>query len=890
LRRIDTVYNKLKEIYNGQGISAAEIAKALGIERTNASSDLNKLSEIGKITKIKGKPVIFAPKEDITEDNILDKFVNKNPSLFTAIEQAKAAILYPPKGLNMLILGETGVGKSMFAELIHRYSMETKRIAEEYPFIIFNCADYANNPQLLIGQLFGSKKGTYTGADADRIGLIEKADGGILFLDEVHRLPPEGQEIFFTFMDKGTFRRLGETEILRSAKVLIISATSEEPESVLLKTFMRRIPMIIRIPNLNERSIEERFNLISDFIREESVRLGKIIKVSVNSMRSLLSYSCPNNIGQLKTDIQLVCAKAYADFVANKKNEIIIGSMDIPEYIRSGLYRDTENRQIWNKLIGINSRYCIFDNSKEDVLFEEYNKSESIYDKIDLKFRELKTKGVSEEELEEEMGKNIEEYFSNYIHNANAGIHMSNLENIIDSQVLKLVEELIDYSEEQLNRKLNSKVYYGMAVHISNSIERIRKNRKITNHQLNAIRNQYKVEFSVALDLLKIIDKTLDILMPIEEAGFLTLFLVYEDRLTEIKSKDVKIIVIAHGTSTASSMVETTNKLLGAKYAIGINAPIEEKAENILNQLKRYFRDSEIDSDILFLVDMGSIANFGSEIQKEFGIRTKTILLVSTLHVLEATRKAMMGYTLEEVYRDTLEVNTLISEHEEDLFENKEIREKFAIVTMCTTGEGSAITIKNMLYKELIFDSKIIEIIPINLIGESTIYKRLIEIEKNYKVICIVSSFRLDIQIPQFGLEQILTIDGIKTIQRLIDLQTTYVKMGETMDNNLRNISGKEALEDVKIFNKLIEEGLCTNLDINFLIGISFHLVCMVDRLKEGRINNKFEDKDNYIKVNSKLYRVVKRATEFLNEKYSIEISEDEICYIMRYFNYKNYN
>ncbi|MFM2490152.1 sigma 54-interacting transcriptional regulator [Enterococcus avium] len=73
-----------------------------------------------------------------------------------------------------------------------------------------NCAQYFNNPELLTSQLFGHMKGAFTGAENDHIGIIEAADGGIVFLDEIHRLPPEGQEKLFTHMDKSVFRRVGK--------------------------------------------------------------------------------------------------------------------------------------------------------------------------------------------------------------------------------------------------------------------------------------------------------------------------------------------------------------------------------------------------------------------------------------------------------------------------------------------------------------------------------------------------------------------------------------------------------------------------------------------------------------------------------------------------------
>lgn len=889
MKRIDEVYNKLRELYSGEGISATEIAISLGLDRANVSADLNKLNDMGKVIKFKGKPVLFVPNESNIEKNILEEFVKKNTSLLSVVEQAKAAILYPPKGMNMLILGETGVGKSMFVELIHRYAIEMKVMQDEAPFITFNCADYANNSQLLLGQLFGSAKGAYTGADSNKPGLIEKANGGILFLDEVHRLPPEGQEIFFTFMDKGTFRRLGETDMERSSKVLIICATTENPESTLLKTFTRRIPMIIKIPSLNERTLDERFNLVSNFMREESSRLKKTIKVSVNTMRSLLSYGCPNNVGQLKVDIQLICAKAYADFIAHKKEEIVISSLDIPSHIREGLYTGTEHRQIWNKLIGINNRYCIFDTSEENMIFEKYENNESIYEMIDIRFHELKTKGGSDEDLDKELQKDIEDYFDKYIHDVSNKVDMSKLENIIDPKIIRVVEELISLGEERLNRKLNKKVYYGMAVHIANSIERVRKNKKIIKPQLNTIRTQYKEEFNLALEFLKIIERTLDVSMPIDEAGFLALFLTYDYRTIEENRKGVKVIVIAHGYSTASSMVETVSKLLGGNYAIGINAPIEEKPQVILSNIKKYIRESKIKSDILLLVDMGSFTTFGEELKKEFGIRIKTIPLVSTLHVLEATRKAMMGCTLEEVYKSTLAVNILIKSHEEYILEDQDISEKLAIITICTTGEGSAITIKNILHRELKFDSNILEIIPLNLVGNESVYKRIKDIQKKYTVICIVSSFELDVKINQFGLEDIFDSEVIKLMQRHIDIETTYIKMGDTLDMQLKNISGNELLVDIKKFNKMVEEELDIKLDTNFLIGISMHIASVVDRLKEGREIDKFENKQNYIRENIKLYNVIKNSTKLLNNKYLIEITEDEICYIMKFFDYRNY-
>lgn len=888
MKRIDVIFTKLKELceLTKNGVAAATIAEALQLSRANVSSDLNRLASDGKAVKSKGKPTLFMP---VPEENIrvqvlsIDKFSESNPSLFSAVEQAKAAILYPPNGMNIMLLGETGVGKSIFASLIHKYAVEMKIEGLAGPFVTFNCADYANNPQLLLGQLFGVKKGAYTGADMDKTGLLEQADGGILFLDEVHRLPAEGQEMFFTFMDKGVYRRLGETECERRAKVLIIIATTENPDTMLLKTFTRRIPMVITIPALKERGLEERFGLIQRFMVEESGRLGKSIKVSINSIKAFLYYDCANNVGQLKSDIQLACAKAYADFLSNRKDDIKINSLDLPSYIKEGLYREIEHRQLWNKLIDLNKRYCIFDKNEAGLLFEEAGNNDSIYEMLDLRTAELKSQGIKGIKLEEEIEREIEDYFSKYMNKFNHKVDVTNIKNLVEQDVMKVIEEVILFCEAELGVKLDKKIYYGLAVHISNSIDRVRRNKKIVNPKLNSIRREHNQEFRVAVHALKIIEKKLDIGMPIDEAGFITMFLSYSYESVKNKQNNVGIIIVAHGVSTATSLADTVNSLLGTKNAIGINAPIEEEPKHILEKIKEYIKCHEVKTDILFLVDMGSLTTFGKEIENTFHIKTRTIPLVSTLHVLEATRKSMIGYSLDEIYRETLEVNNLydnnILDYKPDIEEKK-----LAIVTICTTGEGGAKAVKGLLERKLTFDKNLIEIVPMNYVGKESIYVRIKRLKQKYEIICFAGPFALEVSYPQFMLSDVIDGDAVQEIQKLINIEKTYVKMEETLDRQLKNIDGKMVLKDIKRFNRTVTEGLQVNISTDILIGITFHIACMLDRLKENKSIESFADREKYIEKHVHIYKIVKNACAFLNTKYSIMISDDEICCLMKFF------
>jgi transcriptional regulatory protein LevR/transcriptional regulator with AAA-type ATPase domain len=892
MKRIELVFEKLKELSKNSenGVTASDIAEELKLTRANVSNDLNRLYEDAMISKIKGKPTLYKALDDGNEQStsIIKRFSDSNPSLYGAIEQAKAAILYPPNGMNILLLGETGVGKSTFAGLIYKYSVEMKIKGDDSPFITFNCSDYANNPQLLLGQLFGVKKGAYTGADFDKTGLLEKADGGILFLDEVHRLPAEGQEMFFTFIDRGMYRRLGETDSERSAKVLIIAATTEDPDTNLLKTFTRRIPMVITIPPLRERGMEERFNLIKQFMIEESVRLGKNIKVSMNSIKAFLSYDCENNVGQLKSDIQLACAKAYADFLSNKKDDISISNLDLPMYIREGLFKETEHRQLWSKLIDINKRYCVFDKNEKNIIFEENDNEKNIYEMLEIKTRELKARGIKGARFEEEMESDIEDYFKKYMNKFSERIDTASLRNIIEPDIIKVVERVVNFCEEELQIKLDKQIYYGLAVHINSSIDRIRRSKKIENPRLNIIRKEHTREFNIAVDVLKIIEQTIDISMPLDEAGFIAMFLAYNDKEILADRSNVKIIIIAHGATTATSMAEAVNGLLGTKYAVGINAPIDEKPQAILQKTKDYIRQNNITSDILFLVDMGSLTTFSKEIEREFHIKTRTIPLACTLHCIEATRKAMIGYSLDEVYRDTLEVNNLYSggmlDYIPETFEEK----KLAIVTVCTTGEGTAKAMVNLLKARLTYESNMLEILPLNYIGKENVYDRLAKLSSKYEIIGIVSPFELQVDYPQFKLDEIIEGKSNKEIQDIIDRERIYMKMQESLEHQLRNVDSKTVLKDIKKFCRDVAEALGIKLTSNALIGITLHMACMIDRLSGNGTVEEYVGKEAYIRENEYMYKVIKSECAHLNTKYTILISDDEICYLMNLFNMKS--
>ena len=344
------------------GVTAQDVADALSIWRNDAAVELNRLVADGRLRREGKKNVRFFPASGQAEsaaaepENVpaqaqpdssgtdpaqyqaFSGLVGADGSLKYQLRVAMAAVAYPPNGLNMLITGPTGSGKSHFARTIWEYAKETGALGRrpgELPFVVFNCAEYADNPQLL-SHLFGYKKGAFTGALEDKPGLIEQANGGILFLDEIHCLSSTGQEMFFSLLDTGVFRRVGDNTP-RTSRFMLVGATAK-PLTDLLETFLRRMPVLISMPTLSDRPMGERLELVEHFYAEEAEHIGRVLRIPKGALNSILDYSLHSNLGVLKNLVQLSCAKAFLreNVAGNRTGEIAVTFSDLSFQIYNG--------------------------------------------------------------------------------------------------------------------------------------------------------------------------------------------------------------------------------------------------------------------------------------------------------------------------------------------------------------------------------------------------------------------------------------------------------------------------------------------------------------------------------------------------------------------------
>ncbi|MCK5695293.1 MAG: sigma 54-interacting transcriptional regulator [Desulfobacula sp.] len=220
---------------------------------------------------------------------------------------------YAATEFHVLITGESGTGKELIAEKIHNSSAR-----KDKPFLVQNCS--AIPETLLESELFGYKKGAFTGATRDKMGLFEAADGGTVFLDEIGDMPMSIQASLLRVLQKNEIKPLGETRV-RHIDVRIVAATNKEIKQMIADNsfrqdlFYRLSVLPVHLPPLKERR-EDIPLLIKYFLEKESSKVGMIEKkISSDAMQSLVSYSWPGNIRELENLIRYLMVTAEDEYI-----------------------------------------------------------------------------------------------------------------------------------------------------------------------------------------------------------------------------------------------------------------------------------------------------------------------------------------------------------------------------------------------------------------------------------------------------------------------------------------------------------------------------------------------------------------------------------------------
>jgi transcriptional regulatory protein LevR len=359
----------------------------------------------------------------------------------------------------------------------------------------------------------------------------------------------------------------------------------------------------------------------------------------------------------------------------------------------------------------------------------------------------------------------------------------------------------------------------------------------------------------------------------------------------------VGILVVMHGKSTASSMTEVVNNLVGEEHAVAVDMPLEMSPNEAYKKAKAKAKEIDNGSGIIVMVDMGSLNSFGGMIAEETGIKTETITMVSTPTILEASRKAVLGDSFADIiesvneiggesYQQNFEVET---ERDNNLSSSETTNKNlddFAIVTACYTGEGAARELKNIIENNLNSNLSY-RIINLSLMEDNNLEKEIKKLEKEYNILAVVSTMPLELEsVPYISALDILGQDGIEKLSTKLKHEEMIFNIKTSLKDQFSNFNSFKMVDDLRTVINNIESRFKEELDFGVKIGIIIHMAYMLENAKKDGNRKQYEKLNEFITKNKNSFAVVNSEMERLESEYNLDITDDEKAYITEMFLY----
>lgn len=876
------VRQRCKDYYENKTLllpNTNDVAQALKISRTSASKALNTLFEQHLLGKINVRPVIYfnfdtmniGTPDILNSVDELNKLIRNNKvekslnqiigakeSLHDQIEQMKAAIFYPKNGLPMILFGSSGTGKSFMAQSAYNYAVAIGILKRDAPFISINCAQYANNPELLSSMLFGYVKGAFTGADSDKLGALAEAKDGILFLDEIQRLNPEGQERLFTYMDTGYYSPLGDEAKSIKSNARLIFATTASQENF-LTTFLRRIPIKIKLPDLIKRSLSEKKQIVNSFINNEARNLGKNIQITELALQSLYDYNYQANVGEVKNTIKNIVATAYIH--QRNQKEIVIGVKNLPDKF---LLKDKISKDALHNLNNrvefsgyIKCANANFNNSQQNKISQSWKYAES-----------MAQSGVTDRHKYEYIINSTIDYvyFSAKEH--------KNIKLVYIIKKLRSLLKLLNYPSDFFE---NNKLIYGLAVYIfcKNYFDfDLGSNTENTQR----IADLFRREITFIEDIQDVIESQFEVSLSKNDIVWLAIYCAN----SQLPIKNAHGIIICHGYATASSIAETCNRILSYPVFSSIDMSLNINEKIIARLLQEKIREINNTNGVVVLVDMGSLVQISKNIAKTYNYPFLLIDQVNTGLALDIGNMILENKTLTEISARAREITVNTK-----LFES--IHKKKAIVTTCMTGIGTAEEIRKMLTRS--FEG----LVDINIysVEFSHIKQEISTLKKNnFEIIAIVGTDNPHFEgIPYLGLEDIISGEKLNNLAELLNTHGQKYKIREMEHQLIKNfsinrvidsltiLSANSVISNIDTYVDMVQKDLNCKFSNRVQIALYVHISSLIERLIRGNPIKIYEGDNSLIHKNN-VFSVLKRDFSVLSEKYKIKINDAEIAYI----------
>lgn len=881
--------------------TAKRLSEVFQVKRNTISHYLNQLTEAGQLVKINSRPVYYFHKEAFEkqfyplqnnlytsvkeiqgeqplfskQQDFFSLLIGHDKSLNRVIEQIKTALNYPGEGLPVLIHGESGTGKSYLVSLIHHYCIQNQLLAEEAPFITLNCAQYANNPELLTSNLFGHVKGAYTGAESDKTGAFEAADGGILFLDEVHRLSPEAQEKLFTYLDQGVIYRMGDTGKAVAVKTRLFFATTEELSSTFLTTFIRRIPIQVSMPAIQERGRSERLELVYDFLIKEQRQIQRQLEVSGQVLNLLTSGHFKGNIGELKNVVKVTAARAFTEQKDMKVVRLTI--YHLPENV---LQIDSQKTHS-----GDQEMVLITENTTIQQLIESSQSNQKrVVDTFSRIIQAFQQADESLAECQQVVKNDVEQLFDYLLFETDRQQKHEML-----MYLTQYIRETFKQMESAYQIKFNGNSIYALSYYL---FQRGSAKWQPEDPELMTLIRElerqveatYPASYQYVIRILELCRTKIDLEVSAMDRVVLTMYLKKADWTKELGIP--KAVIVAHGYATASSIANVANRFLGKDIFESFDMPLDVSPQRIAEEILDYSENNDISNGLVILVDMGSLKEIYQYFPKQITVPIVIMNNVTTPLAIAVGENLQKSIELSEIASCSVADAPL----DWEIIYPAENRSK-ALLTTCQTGIGTATHISQMLEKSLP-SSCDLRILPYEY-QVLTEQKREETVFSIYDVLGIIGTDDPQIEgVPYLSLEELISGDENQKLSEWLRPVMTEQENQSFNTNVIRNFSLEKVIDSVTILDtdKVMKEIELFMRDLELETGqqlsngkklaLYVHVSCLIERLIRNVPIDSYQGYQELVQCQRNSLNNIRQAFSVIEADYSVKIPDSEIAYI----------
>lgn len=827
------------------------LSQKLNMQRTNLSSILNQLVNEGKLIKQKGRPVMYQYINLSEEaEEVFKRLIGYDQSLKDAVAGAKATILYPKGKPSILITAQRGCGAHYFAETVFEFAVKSGVVKNREALLVFDCKAYQENPDYRQKLLFGTE---------DEVGILNQSEDGMLFINHIDMLPAYERRRLLSTKERG----------------ILICRTDLSVDQEIYHSLQERTDFEIKLPNLNERSMEERFQLIESFLYDEIKNIGKNLEMDSNILSALLLYESDDNVTGLKKDIHTGCVNCYARKGSSKNKFIEILLSDFPTYVRKGLIYSKTHKEELEELVSEQYVYAFTDSTMLKKQAQKSEEKRDIYQSIDDRKKKYKKQEIEEEEIDAYVSIALKEDFQKYYNELSGKISNRNmLENIIANKMIEHVDLFLKKAEETFQIKYDEKIMCALCLHMNSALIRNESKQRVSNEEIVQMTVSYPQEYQLAQEFILETEEVFHTRLNVDEIVFVMMFLL-EERVT--KKQQVVTLIAMHGDHSAQEVVKTVNILSNENNTYAFNLPLDQNMKEAYEDFKKEIIRIDQGKGIILIYDMGSLRTMAESIAAETNIDIRFVESPITLIGVACSNKASEEKGIEEIY-GYLQENFKTAAYSR----NYDGSNKIVVIT--SKSEIEAEKIQRFINENMSWNNvKIRRIVAAN---EGQLYSMIDSIAEEGEIVGIVGDYDPLLHQYQFiDVNQLMKSEK-SSLDDYIQTQNELGKTGitetyEYLEENFKELDMAKVKVYLDDFMNKVQDLLKVRLDENKKIGLIIHIVCLLDRIRQKYTPSISFIASGVIDKNKEMVSEVKKLLGPIENEFNVYINDTEIATII---------